>query len=552
MESGCEKPPTKRFKWAEGMARAWHCDEHHTKWVKENPDDAFDIESLTNSADEFHKKLKEDLGQLDKAYLAEGKEYIPDPSSAPQGVTVEQGPKGGFYYEENNQRGQQQALADPPVKFEGMSGYKVYEFKPNHTKKNIIAMRSVGPVSTYMPNGSSFYFPKLDSYLGTGQPYTHYSIEPTTGLPDKTGTGVRIETGENESISVHAQEFDQILDWAKSVSSDFPPNTPIVWETKRFTQNQEYAHETLQQLLDRAKPRSRVRDIRNDPNMFDPDTRPLGKAMDDHLDDGMIAWYPPDEIQYQLAIEGGELPEDIHMTLAYFPDLNYVNPSQLIEELKKWALYQKPLSGELSGIGRFSGPDKDVAYVSADVPSLPELRQSLFVPEIMDDFEPAMNHGFTPHMTIKYLAADEPSPLLRLEPIPIIIRAISVVLGGNRVDILLGDGEALQKNIDVNSVMDMWTHKNRAGDNNQKVIGEQFDNTGQGYHNPVGVNRELQSENEKVEDLITKNLDDPTHVVVTEPVFDAQKNNIEERQISTRPEFDERGAAVNEIGASRA
>lgn len=39
--------------------------------------------------------------ELNNSMLLEGKEYIPDPSYAPPGVTVEEGPKGGYYYESN-------------------------------------------------------------------------------------------------------------------------------------------------------------------------------------------------------------------------------------------------------------------------------------------------------------------------------------------------------------------------------------------------------------------------------------------------------------------
>src|SRR6478672_11184790 len=78
----------------------------------------------------------------------------------------------------------------------------------------------------------------------------------------------------------------------------------------------------------------------------------IDKAEKDHSNDGMIAWFPPEEIQHQLAIEGGELPEEIHMTLCYFPSLETINPEELVEALKQWSLYQKRLQGVISGVGR--------------------------------------------------------------------------------------------------------------------------------------------------------------------------------------------------------
>jgi len=35
----CDLPPTVEVEWAEGMARAWFCDDHWAAWVKENPEE---------------------------------------------------------------------------------------------------------------------------------------------------------------------------------------------------------------------------------------------------------------------------------------------------------------------------------------------------------------------------------------------------------------------------------------------------------------------------------------------------------------------------------
>ena len=269
--------------------------------------------------------------------------------------------------------------------------------------------------------------------------------------------------------------------------------------------------------------------------------------VNDHSTDGMICWYPPEEIQHRLAIQSGELPEDIHMTLAYFPDIQNIDPEELVGEITQWAQYTDILQGELSGVGRFSGPDKDVAYVSLDVPFLSDMRSNL-MSEVLNGYYPAVNHGFTPHMTIKYLSENEPNPLDRLEPINIVINSISVVLGGNRVDILLSDGEVMEKAWNATpapNIGDMWEPKMVHGQE-KKIIGtEPIDTMLQGKHNSVMVNRHLESEGDAVEELLEKNMDDPTHVVESNPVTDAAiESEPENRQFKDK-EYDQRGSIRN-------
>jgi hypothetical protein len=75
----------------------------------------------------------------------------------------------------------------------------------------------------------------------------------------------------------------------------------------------------------------------------------------------------------------------------------------------------KTLSGQVGGIGAFpEGEDGVPVFVPVDVPGLEVLRQ--WLTEALDaaGITYAANHGYTPHVTLKYADAGEPMP----DPVP--------------------------------------------------------------------------------------------------------------------------------------
>lgn len=150
----------------------------------------------------------------------------------------------------------------------------------------------------------------------------------------------------------------------------------------------------------------------------------------------MLALYPSHEVAQQLANlagpDGTPLTE-IHMTLAFLGDEAEVDdPDALVEIARQYAADSPPMAGEISGFGRFTIPDNDAFYASVDVPELSAFREDLL--DVLDDEGIAWrtDHGFTPHITLTYLSANEPSPFDRAEAvIPVTFDMLSVAVGGD-------------------------------------------------------------------------------------------------------------------------
>lgn len=117
----------------------------------------------------------------------------------------------------------------------------------------------------------------------------------------------------------------------------------------------------------------------------------------------MVAFFVETDLALDLALPGGEDPENLHVTLAYLPAVppgDEVN--RLVDVVRGFALTCAPVEGEISGFGIFTAGPEPVTYASVDVPDLPELRQRLV--ETLDEagFDVACTHGYTPHITLAY------------------------------------------------------------------------------------------------------------------------------------------------------
>lgn len=161
---------------------------------------------------------------------------------------------------------------------------------------------------------------------------------------------------------------------------------------------------------------------------------------------GMIAWYPSPEVAKQLALPDGELPEELHSTLIFFPDMAAAQ-DKATEALEAFAKETESLKGKISGVGRFNASDssegKDVFYAVLDVPGLEGMYTKLA--EALQEVPFAADHGFNPHITLKYLEPEEDHPLVRLEDIPITIDKLYLCSAeGKIVEVSLsGEGQKI-------------------------------------------------------------------------------------------------------------
>lgn len=120
----------------------------------------------------------------------------------------------------------------------------------------------------------------------------------------------------------------------------------------------------------------------------------------------MVAFDLAAEDAEALSVEGGEPPEDLHLTLAFL--------GTTIEAGKDDDLYRRnveravaravrghgDLSGVVAGFGVFTGSGEPVLVALFDSPQLPALRESIVGALDKAGVEVKRNHGFTPHITL--------------------------------------------------------------------------------------------------------------------------------------------------------
>jgi 2'-5' RNA ligase len=151
----------------------------------------------------------------------------------------------------------------------------------------------------------------------------------------------------------------------------------------------------------------------------------------------MIALKIPPTIGGRIAIDGGETVDELHCTLAYLGRMGEVGTAGVksAADVIKQVIdgYSVKLVGEITGYGRFSASEssdgKDVIYAGLDIPGLTYFRE-LIASGLLSAAVPfKTNHGFTPHVTLKYIGIDDESPIRRLPPIPITFDSIYLVVG---------------------------------------------------------------------------------------------------------------------------
>ncbi len=160
----------------------------------------------------------------------------------------------------------------------------------------------------------------------------------------------------------------------------------------------------------------------------------------------MIALFLPRDLAEELAQPGGEPASSMHVTLAYLgKNLTKKMITKVREVVKSVAEMTPYIVGSLAGLGRFSASasseGKDVIYISVDSPSLTSFRQ-LLVTKLGEIGVPAdITHGYTPHVTLKYVPTKSTPTLKHFEPVPVAFSTISVAAGDVQEHFKLGASE---------------------------------------------------------------------------------------------------------------
>ncbi len=148
----------------------------------------------------------------------------------------------------------------------------------------------------------------------------------------------------------------------------------------------------------------------------------------------MTAYKLPATIAHQIAIPDGEPVDDLHMTLTFHSNapISEDERSAFQRVVKSVADSHDPLTGEISGIGRFtsvSDGSKTPLYASVDMPGLPEFRHDLVTSLNDAGFAVNAEHGYTPHITLAYLDKDDPTPSVDISAVKLPFTALTLALG---------------------------------------------------------------------------------------------------------------------------
>lgn len=162
----------------------------------------------------------------------------------------------------------------------------------------------------------------------------------------------------------------------------------------------------------------------------------------DYSDSCMLALYPPADIAAALAVPGGLDPAGLHVTIAYTGAAADVDIRALTAAAIDAAHAVAPFTATVSGAGRFTGGEKDVAVALIDAPQLEDLRRAALDALAAHGIQVPRDHGFTPHLSRIYLDPAEDGPPPRLAPISFLVGALSVEHGTTRIDIPLSTREA--------------------------------------------------------------------------------------------------------------
>lgn len=152
-------------------------------------------------------------------------------------------------------------------------------------------------------------------------------------------------------------------------------------------------------------------------------------ASGDHDSDGMIALLPSAEDASRLAVDGGEPADELHVTLAYFPDADDMDdPADIADRLQQ--MFPGGVQGDVNGHAVFNPdhPDKTpCAVYLMQAPGLADAHTEL-APD-GGDYD-----SYVPHMTAQY---DPTGPLS--ETGSVTFDRARIAKRGHQIDVPLAD-----------------------------------------------------------------------------------------------------------------
>jgi hypothetical protein len=154
----------------------------------------------------------------------------------------------------------------------------------------------------------------------------------------------------------------------------------------------------------------------------------------DHSGSAMLALYPPLELAGRLGIPTGVPLLEMHCTLAYIGKASQV-PKDALTRAAKRLTSRGAIRARIGGHAVFTGGPTDVLVALVDSADLELLRRDTHDALRAEGIEPNTEHGYTAHITIRYLDEGEDLPFDRLDAEDFTLPAISVVHGDDREDL---------------------------------------------------------------------------------------------------------------------
>lgn len=158
---------------------------------------------------------------------------------------------------------------------------------------------------------------------------------------------------------------------------------------------------------------------------------------DDHT---MICLYLDPAVVDALAVDGGVEAGDLHCTVVYTGRTSGVEATVLRAAVEQ-VLDRAPVDARIGGLARFSGAtadDPDAIVALVDSPGLDDLHADVRAALADLGVDPPRDHGFTPHVTLMYLPADDPGPwdgqVFRQPPISTRLTTVAVKYGTERTE----------------------------------------------------------------------------------------------------------------------
>jgi 2'-5' RNA ligase len=119
----------------------------------------------------------------------------------------------------------------------------------------------------------------------------------------------------------------------------------------------------------------------------------------------MVAFVPPDHVIDHLVQEDGEQPDELHITLLYLGKETAYTPKQITQLpvlVQQWAKTQPSMKARTQGAGTFVNEGAHVLWAAVDIPGSTWAHNSLVEFLRGHGMPIKLNHGFTPHITLRY------------------------------------------------------------------------------------------------------------------------------------------------------